>query len=928
MGQRIPKTVLKKHLRRANGAAEEAPSRELSSAEKPKKKTARQSSAPRKTVRKKLGSPAPPPETFPPVNGFQIIEDWLAEKGLTPFAFQEECWHAHGAGQSGIVNAPTGFGKTFAVFLAVVIDWINRHPDYQHRTDNGLQLLWITPLRALGADIARAMEVALEELGIPWRVGIRNGDTSSAQRQAQKKAIPEILVTTPESMHLIFSAPGYPELFESLTCVAIDEWHELLGSKRGVQIELVLAHLKTIRAEKSEPGAVATGHTSETRIGMARPVAIAPGSDAAIQSKSLSAATPHVAASPLRIWGISATIGNLEEALLVLLGERHDGVLIRAKEQKEIAIHTVLPDVVERLPWAGHLGIRLMDKVLPIVKASGSTLLFTNTRSHSERWYQALLDAAPELAGTIALHHSAVDGETRAWIEEQLHIGSLQVVVCTASLDLGVDFRPVDTVIQVGSPKGIARFLQRAGRAGHSPGEVSHIHFVPTHSLEIVEAAALTKAYERGTVEKRTPILLAYDVLVQYAVTRASGEGFREAELFDEVRTAHCFADLQRDEWEWILRFITGGGETLGGYDEYHRVAEVDGVYRILNRKTAVRHRMHIGTIVGNSAMRVKFLGGGFVGTIEESFISRLKPGDVFVLAGRKLELVNVKDMDAIVRRSDAKRAIVPSWQGGRLSLSSNMGDVLRETFTEVTDKKERNELLHFLEPLWALQRRRSKIPGKGETLVELIDTREGHHLFAYPFEGRLVHQAMAALLAYRIAQRMPITFSIAMNDYGFELVSEQPIPVTEDDIAELFSTERLYPDLQRSINDAEMGRRKFRDIAVIAGLIFQGLPGAQKKQRHLQASSGMIYDVLQESEPDNLLLAQAYNEVLTQEVELDRLHAALERVGRGRIVVTRPKDLTPFCFPIMVDSLREQISSEKLEDRIRRMQEQATKWA
>jgi ATP-dependent Lhr-like helicase len=697
-------------------------------------------------------------------------------------------------------------------------------------------------------------------------------------------------------MHLIFSTPGYPELFKTLTCVAVDEWHELLGSKRGVQVELVLAHLKTITGWDTlcvSAGAEMGGHAQRV-----------PTRD------------------NLRVWGISATIGNLEEALLVLLGEGHDGVLIRAKEQKEISVHTVLPDVVERLPWAGHLGMRLIDKVLPIIKASNSTLLFTNVRSHSERWYQALLDAAPELAGQMALHHSAVDAEMRAWIEEQLHCGSLQVVVCTSSLDLGVDFRPVDTVIQVGSPKGIARFLQRAGRAGHSPGEVSNIHFVPTHSLEIVEAAALKEAYKRGTVENRTPIMLAYDVLVQYAVTRACGEGFKADELFEEVRTTHCFADLERDEWNWILHFITGGGDTLSGYEEYHRVGIVDGVYRIVDRRTAVRHRMHIGTIVGNTSMRVKFLGGGFVGTIEEGFISRLKPGDVFVLAGRKLELVNVKDMDAIVRRSHAKNAIVPSWLGGRLSLSADMGSVLRDTFNEAADGVAGNELLRFLEPLFSMQRSRSMIPGAGETLVEMINTQDGHHLFVYPFEGRLVHQAMAALLAYRIARQAPITFSIAMNDYGFELVSESEIPISEEQIAELFSTDQLYSDLQRSINNAELGRRKFRDIAVIAGLIFQGMPGAYKKQRHLQASSGMIYDVLQESEPDNLLLQQAYNEVLNQEIELERLHAALERVGQGRIVISKPKDLTPFCFPIVVDSLREQISSEKLEDRIKRMQE------
>lgn len=814
------------------------------------------------------------------VDGFEVIRHWLDSKGLKPFPFQEEAWQLYAEGLSGIINAPTGFGKTFSVFLGVLIDWINRNPDYLSKSKSGLQLLWITPLRALAKDIARAMEIALDELQVPWKVAVRNGDTTVSEREKQKKNMPEILIITPESLHLLIASKNYKELFKSLNCIAVDEWHELLGSKRGVQVELALSHIKRLRT---------------TQEGL------------------------------LRIWGISATIGNLEEAMKVLLADdSENGVIVRAHLKKEIAIHTILPETVERFPWAGHLGLKMMQHVLPVIYNSRSTLLFANVRSQAELWYQALLDAAPDLAGIMALHHSAIDGEMRVWVEEQLHLGKLKVVVCTASLDLGVDFRPVDTVIQVGSPKGIARFIQRAGRSGHEPGAVSNVYFVPTHSLEIVEAAALQKAYERELIESRQPVVLAYDVLIQYMVTRAVGEGFVSEELYSEIISTHCFADITNDEWEWMLSFITTGGSTLNNYEDYHKVVNVDGMYRVVSRRVAMRHRMHIGTIVGDALMRVKFITGGFVGTIEESFISRLIPGDVFVLAGRKLELVMVKDMVAYVRRSTAKSAIFPSWMGGRLPLSAHLGEVLRETFELAGTNPQSHELLEFLVPLFDKQKDVSYIPKENEVLVELIDTKDGYHMFVYPFEGRLVHQSMASLLAYRLSTIKPISFSIAMTDYGFELLSDQPIPVNEENIKSLFNPDNWYVDLQRSVNAAELGKRKFRDIAVIAGLIFQGYPGAEKKQRHLQNSTSLIYEVLMEHEPRHLLLQQAYNEVLTYEVEATRLFNALERIYNSNIIISRPSGLTPFCFPIKVDSLREELSSEKLADRIKRMQAQA----
>lgn len=813
--------------------------------------------------------------------GLDTITDWLSAKGLTPFKFQEDTWQMYVEGLSGIVNAPTGFGKTYSVFLAVLIDWINRHPDdCKTKRKNGLQLLWVSPLRALAKDIHRAMEEALAELDIPWRVAVRNGDTSTAERQRQKNSMPEILLITPESLHLLLASKNNKELFTTLSCIAVDEWHELLGSKRGVQIELALSRLK--RLTKTEV--------------------------------------------PLRIWGISATIGNIEEALLVLLGDDDNGVIIRSDLKKEIAIHTILPETVERFPWAGHLGLKMVHEVLPVIHNSRTTLLFANVRSQAEMWYQELLNVAPDLAGTIALHHSSIDAETRIWVEEALHKGILKVVVCTASLDLGVDFRPVDTVIQIGSPKGIARFLQRAGRSGHTPGEVSNVYFVPTHSLEIVEAAALQKAYEAQFIESRVPVRMANDVLIQYMVTRAIGDGFYRDELLEEVRTTYCYQDISIDDWEWMLAFITTGGDTLKGYDEYHKVVELNGFYTVSSYKVAMRHRMHIGTIVGDASMKVKFLHGGYIGTIEEYFISRLEPGDAFVLAGRKLELIRIKDMIVYVKASTAKNVAVPAWGGGRMPLSANLGEVLRHTFQEAALEQEQHYLIKYLEPLWQTQRERSYIPKQDELLVEKMDAKDGYHLFVYPFEGRLVHQSMASLLAFRLTQSNRITFTIAMNDYGFELYSDQPIPVDEQNIKELFSPKNWYSDLKRSINDAEMGRRKFRDIAVIAGLIFQGYPGAQKRQRHLQNSTGLIYQVLTEQEPAHMLLQQAAYEVLSYEMEADRLHHSLERIYNNKIVITRPEGVTPFCFPIKVDRLRDQFSSERLEDRIKRMYEEASK--
>ncbi len=891
--------------------------------------------------------------------GYTTIVNWLANKNHHPFTFQEETWQHIINGKSGLVNAPTGCGKTFSVFLGALIDFINHHPDdWKSKGNNGLQLLWITPLRALAKDIGRAMEEVVSELGMQWKIGIRNGDTDINERQRQKRRMPEVLIITPESLHLLLAQKGYPATFDTLQTMAVDEWHELIGSKRGVQVELAVSRLVGLR-------------------------------------------------NSLRVWGISATIGNLEQAKEVLLspvfhkegpievnrevagspstgGGR--GEAVKANIRKDVVIESIIPDEIEKYPWAGHLGLRLIHKVLPILNNSRTTLIFINTRGMSEQWYQALLTAAPDLAGAIALHHGSIEQELRIWVEEALHTGRLKAVVCTASLDLGVDFRHVETVIQVGSPKGVARFLQRAGRSGHSPGDVSRIYFLPTHSLELVEAAALKNAVEETFIESREPMLLCFDVLIQYLSTLAISDGFLPEPLLKELRSTYCYRDMTDSEWMAILEFITSGGNALQQYDEYKKVEVIDGVFRINSRRIAMRHRMHIGTIVSEAMMKVKFLSGGFIGVIEEWFVTRLSPGDVFTLAGRQLELVTIKDMTALVRKSNAKKSIVPSWQGGRMPLSANLGKKLREKFEEARDiqeggkgqraegkgqkqqppppmesqsrpvgraggrsqsNRQKTEVrstkngdplpiadcrlptaspdieLQVLEPLFNLQETLSHVPGANELLIEHIETKDGYHLFVYPFEGRLVHEAMAAILAWRISKITPITFSFAMNDYGFELLSDQPIPVDDTNVYELFTPNNLLADIQRSANATEMAKRKFRDIAVIGGLIFQGYPGEQKKARHLQSSASLLFNVFSEYDSGNLLLRQSYQEVFDQQMEEVRLRNMLERIQQSTIIITFPQQLTPFCFPIKVDSMRENLTSEKLEDRVKRMQAQ-----
>lgn len=804
-----------------------------------------------------------------------FIEAFYAARGWAPFDFQRAAWDAYLTGESGLIHAPTGMGKSYAAWIGPLIEWMTAHPDRAAWRQEAppLTVLWITPLRALATDTTATLQAVIAELGLPWTVEKRTGDTGATVKSRQRSRPPTALVTTPESLSLLLSYPESAALFRHLRCVVVDEWHELLGSKRGVQTELCLARLR-----RRQPG--------------------------------------------LRVWGLSATLGNLDEALAVLMGappHAPPGRLIAGEIDKEISIETLIPADIERFPWAGHLGVKLLPAVVEAVQQARSTLIFTNTRAQTELWFQALIDAHPEFAGEIALHHGSLDPALRADIEDRLRDGRLRCVVCTSSLDLGVDFSPVDQVLQVGSPKGVARLMQRAGRSGHQPGAVSRVRCVPTHAFELVEFAAARQAIAERMIEARLPLHKPLDVLAQHLVTVALGEGFAPDDLLAEVRTTHAYADLSDAEWHWTLGFVSDGG-ALRSYEQYRKLTIQDGHYRPASRQIAQYHRMSIGTITSDGMLKVSYLKGGSLGSIEESFITRLRPGDRFVFAGRVLELVLVKEMTAYVRKASGASGNVPHWMGSRMPLSSQLAGAVRVQLAAARAGRYDSPELAAVRPILALQARWSHIPAPGELLIESTRSRDGYHLFVFPLAGRLVHEGLSTLVAFRITREAPRTISAFATDYGFELLSPTPFDLSEAEWRRYLSIDNLLEDVLACVNSGELARRQFRDIARVAGLIFSGYPGARKSTRQLQASSGLIFDVFAQYDPANLLLDQARREVLQQQLDLTRLEATLTAIRHQTIVSVAPQRLTPLAFPIWAERIRTQVSSEDWSTRIERM--------
>jgi ATP-dependent Lhr-like helicase len=815
------------------------------------------------------------------------VEGWFAGRDWTPSDYQRQTWQAYLAGQSGIVQAPTGTGKSYSIWMALVQEGLDEHPDPAAWPEKPepLRVLWITPMRALASDLVVSLRAPVVEMGLPWSVEMRTGDTSSAERRRQRDRLPTALVTTPESLSLLLSYADAAERLHGVRCVIVDEWHELLGTKRGVQTELGLARLRTWNPQ-------------------------------------------------LRTWGLSATLGNVAQSAEVLMGNAArststGSVIINGTSNKQIDIRTILPHDIERFPWAGHLGVRLLPQVLEALEQAGTSLLFTNTRSQAEIWFRAILAARPKWAAELAVHHGSIDRDIRAYVERRLREGTIRCVVCTSSLDLGVDFSPVDQVVQVGSPKGIARLLQRAGRSGHQPGAVSRLLCVPTNAFELVEYAGARAAALGQQMEDRVPVELPMDLLAQHMVTIALGGGFVEQELLREVRTTYAFRNLTDEQWLWALDFVVRGGHSLRAYPQYSRLMPFAGRFEPTSNQVARLHRMSIGTITSDASFLVKFVTGKSLGTIEESFIARLRPGDCFAFAGKTLEFVRSRDLTAYVRKSKKTSGVVPRWDGGRFPLSSKMADAVRAKFAEARDGIFDDPEMQSVRPVLELQRAWSHLPGPNQLLIEESKVREGHQLFVYPFAGRSVNEGMGMLLAYRIARDTPASITVTVNDYGMELLSTGPLLFSEPQWRRLLSTDELLDDLLACLNTSELARRQFRDIARVSGLVFSGYPGAPRSARQLQASSGLLYDVFREYDPENLLLAQARREVLTQQLESSRLHAALEAIGSMELLIKPTPRLTPLAFPLWAMRIQtSHLSTERWTTRIERMIRQLEKAA
>ena len=838
-------------------------------------------------------TPSPPsphrPRRARPRTGAAAAHDaaaaaaWFATRGWQPFAFQREVWAAIAAGRSGLLHATTGSGKTYAVWLGAVARGLALQAAATQPSATTLKILWLTPMRALAADTTRALLLPLPDLAPGFTVGMRTGDTPGAERARQDRRWPTALVTTPESLSLMLTREHAEAELHGVHTVIVDEWHELIGNKRGVQVQLALARLQRWNPQ-------------------------------------------------LVVWGLSATLGNLPEAMDTLLGGTPGaGTMVQGRVEKNLVIDTLLPHDPGRFSWGGHLGAQMQQPVVDEIANSGTTLVFCNVRSQAEIWYQLLLAARPDWAGLVALHHGSIDRASREWVELGLKEGRLKAVIATSSLDLGVDFLPVERVLQIGSAKGVARLLQRAGRSGHAPGRPSRVTLVPTNTLELVEAAAARRAALAGRVEARSSPDKPLDVLVQHLVTVAlgggfqadakpSGDGFTADALFDEVRATVAYRTLTRDEFDWCLAFVERGGDSLAAYPEYHRVQVEDGVWRVPDRGIGKRHRLQIGTIVSDASMQVKWMSGGTIGVIEESFIGRLNKGDHFVFAGRVLEYVRTQDMAAYVRLGGTRKGVVPTWAGSKMPLSSEMADSVQTLLDEAAEGRFTDIEMQAAQPMLQTQMRLSRLPRRGSLLVERFRSREGQHLFIYPFAGRNVHIGLTQLLAYRLSKAEPNTFSLSVNDYGLEILAAKPLPPDALEPTVLFSAEHLMQDVLDSLNSGQLAQRRFREIARVAGLVFGGYPGAPKSMRQLQASSVLFYEVFRKYDAGNRLLGQADNEVLSQELELARLQQALQRMSALPVVLVDLAAPSPFALPLMVQRLREQLSTEKLKDRLDRL--------
>jgi ATP-dependent helicase Lhr and Lhr-like helicase len=780
-----------------------------------------------------------------------VIAGWFAGKGWEVRRHQREMLEAARAGRSALLVAPTGAGKTLAGFLPTLVELIETPAD-------GLHTLYISPLKALAVDVQRNLLTPVAEMELPIRVETRTGDTPADRKARQRVRPPQILLTTPESLSLLLSHADSFTLFESLSCVVVDEIHAFAAGKRGDLLSLSLARLQ----------------------------AIAPA---------------------MRRVGLSATVADPEafQGWLAPHGDAETVQIVRGDPGAEAEIAIMLPED-EKIPWSGHSGRWAAQQVMKEIERHRTSLVFCNTRSLAELIFQDLW-AVNERNLPIGIHHGSLSVEARRKVEAAVASGRLRGLVCTASLDLGVDWGDVDLVIQMGAPKGSSRLLQRIGRANHRLDEPSEAILVPGNRFEYLEARAALDAIDEGELDPELFRPGALDVLAQHIMACACSDPFVEREMLDEVRGSAPYAGLSEALFAEVLSFIESGGYSLKAYDKFKRLArESDGTWRVSHPRFVQQHRMNAGIIVDVPLYDVRFKGGRKLGTVEDNFAATLSPGDTFFFAGLVLEVERIDGMDLIVRAS-SKSARIPTYLGARMAMSTNLAERVRH-FLHDRDQWPRfpDDVRDWL----AVQDYRSKLPAPDELLVETFPHEHRHYMVAYSFEGWNAHQSLGMLITRRMESAGLRPLGFVSNDYALACYGLDPIP----DPAALFSSDILEHEFVEWVRNSSLLKRAFREVAVIGGLVERHHPGKRKSGRQVSFSTDLIYDVLRRYEPDHLLLKAAWNDARTRMTDVGRLASLLDR-AQGTMVHVELDRVSPMAVPVLVIIGRERTATGTVDD-------------
>ena len=779
----------------------------------------------------------------------ELFDTWFAEQGWAPRAHQLAMLDAARDGESVLLIAPTGGGKTLAGFLPNLIELAGA-------PRQGLHTIYVSPLKALATDIVRNLTRPVEQMGLSITIESRTGDTPANRRARQKAAPPNLLLTTPESLAVLISSPDAPTFFGQLRCIVMDEVHALAGTKRGDQLALCVARLRSLSPQARRVG--------------------------------LSATVAHPGA-------IQAFVGASR--------------VISVRDGAPPALSMTLPE--GRLSWSGHMGLEAAPQVMAHIRQAGMTIVFVNTRAQAELMFQALWKLNdPTLP--IALHHGSLEVAQRRKVEAAMAAGLLRAVVATSSLDLGIDWGGVDQVIQVGAPKGISRLLQRVGRANHRMDEASRAILVPANRFEVLECEAAMLGIQAGELDGDPPRPGGLDVLAQHLLGLACSAPFLPDDVFAEVTQASSYADLSRRDFDDVLRFVEDGGYALTAYDQWKKLfRDSEGRMHVRGNRIAAQHRMNIGTIVEAPLLKVRLVGkrriGPMLGEIEEYFVNMLRPGDTFMFAGRLLRFLRVHEMAVECAEGGTGDPMVPAYAGGRLPLTTNLADRVRALL------EDRSSWALFPEQVqeWLrLQRAVSRLPGRGDLLVETFPRGDRWYLVAYCFEGRNAHQTLGMLLTRRMERAGFGPLGFVATDYVLGIWSAyQPM-----DVATLFDQDMLGDDLEAWMADSSMLKRTFRNVAVIAGLIQKNLPGAEKTRRQVTVNSDLIYDVLRRHQPDHILLRATREDAASGLIDLDRVSGMLTRV-KGRIVHMVLSRVSPLAVPVLLEIGRESVRSDANED-------------